>query len=181
MTGSSGYISNIGWPAAGRTPDGIRCPVCQAVSVTVESRLSFRWISCTATLLTSTSHPRKGGQPAALDVTVISTNNHRDVFYTRFHLESIGGWSDRAIDTIKSLGRLSGQPRSLEIPPADSTTHLFQRLAIITSSEAQKVMLSDFFPSSQEKLKERVSIRLSCQHFQEGSSYSNSIDYFWFI
>ena len=43
-------------------------------------------------------------------------------------VESIGGWSDQAADTIQSFGRLLGQ--RLGIPPADSTTHLFQRLAI---------------------------------------------------
>ena len=43
-------------------------------------------------------------------------------------VESIGGWSDLAVDTIRSFGRLLGQ--RLGIPTADTTTHLFQRLAI---------------------------------------------------
>jgi hypothetical protein len=42
--------------------------------------------------------------------------------------ESLGGWSEEAISTIKSISRLQGQ--RLGIPPPDSTRHLFQRLAI---------------------------------------------------
>ena len=42
--------------------------------------------------------------------------------------ETLGGLSEVAIDTIKSIGRLQGQ--RLGIPPPDSTRHLFQRLAI---------------------------------------------------
>ncbi len=42
--------------------------------------------------------------------------------------ETLGGWSNRASDTIKDIGRLQGQ--RLGIPPADSITHLVQRLAI---------------------------------------------------
>ena len=42
--------------------------------------------------------------------------------------ESIGGWSDWAEETIRDIGRLQGQ--RLGIPPADATSHLFQRLAI---------------------------------------------------
>ncbi len=38
------------------------------------------------------------------------------------------GWSDTASDTIKDIGCLQGQ--SLAIPPANTITHLFQRLAI---------------------------------------------------
>ncbi len=101
----------------------------------------------------------KRGQPAALDVTVISTlqqltiagasatkghalvvgeerkmKAHAEacrsvgVSFIPLVVESIGGWSERAADTIKSFGRLMGQ--RLGIPSADSTTHLFQRLSI---------------------------------------------------
>ena len=42
--------------------------------------------------------------------------------------ETLGGWSEEAIHTIKSIGRLQGL--RLGIPPPDSTRHLFQRLAI---------------------------------------------------
>ena len=101
----------------------------------------------------------KRGQPAALDVSVISTlqqltvngasinQGHalsvgeerklaahaapcRSVGVTFIPLivESLGGWSPRAVDVIKNIGRLQGQ--RLGTPPADSTTHLFQRLAI---------------------------------------------------
>ena len=99
------------------------------------------------------------GQPAALDVTVISTMQQltvtgasstqghaltvgeerkmtahaeacRSVGVTFIPLvaESIGGWSDGSVATIKSIGRLLGQ--RLGTPPADSITHLFQHLAI---------------------------------------------------
>jgi hypothetical protein len=97
----------------------------------------------------------KRGQPAAMDVTVISTlqqltvagasttlsvgetrkvSAHADacravgVSFIPLVVESIGGWSKQALDTIKSIGRLQGQ--RLGIPPAESTTHLFQRLSI---------------------------------------------------
>ena len=43
-------------------------------------------------------------------------------------MESLGGWSEEAIQTIKSIGRLQGQ--RLGIPPPETTRHLFQRLAI---------------------------------------------------
>ena len=43
-------------------------------------------------------------------------------------VESLGGWSYEAIQTIKSIGRLQGQ--RLGLPPPDTTRHLFQRLAI---------------------------------------------------
>ena len=43
-------------------------------------------------------------------------------------VETLGGWSEDAIHTIHSIGRLQGQ--RLGIPPAESTRHLFQRLAI---------------------------------------------------
>ena len=43
-------------------------------------------------------------------------------------VESLGGWSETAVHSIKSIGRQLGQ--RLGIPPADSTTHLFQRLSI---------------------------------------------------
>ena len=101
----------------------------------------------------------KRGLPAALDVTVISslqqltivgastTQGHalavgeerkltahaeacRSVGVTFIPLvaESIGGWSDWAEETIRDIGRLQGQ--RLGIPPAEATSHLFQRLAI---------------------------------------------------
>ena len=43
-------------------------------------------------------------------------------------VESLGGWSEEAIYTIKSIGRLQGQ--RLGIPPPETTRHLFQRLSI---------------------------------------------------
>ena len=46
-------------------------------------------------------------------------------------VESLGGWSEEAIQTIKSIGRLQGQ--RLGIPPPETTRHLFQRLAISLS------------------------------------------------
>ena len=100
----------------------------------------------------------KRGQPAALDVTVLSTMQqltqasaastpgyvlhvgeerkmvaHAEacrsvgVHFVLIVAETLGGWSELAIDTIKSIGRLKG---CLGIPPPDSTRHLFQRLAI---------------------------------------------------
>ena len=41
-------------------------------------------------------------------------------------VESLGGWREEAIQTIKSIGRLQGQ--HLGIPPPETTRHLFQRL-----------------------------------------------------
>ena len=41
-------------------------------------------------------------------------------------VETLGGWSDDAIQTICKIGRLLGQ--RLGSPPAESTQHLFQRL-----------------------------------------------------
>ena len=38
------------------------------------------------------------------------------------------GWSERAVHTLRSLGRLVEQ--RLGISPSDSTFHLFQRLAV---------------------------------------------------
>ena len=43
-------------------------------------------------------------------------------------VESLGGWSEEAADTISSIGRLLGQ--RLGIPPSESVRHLFQRCAI---------------------------------------------------
>ena len=101
----------------------------------------------------------KRGQPAALDVSVISplqqltvsqassTQGHAllvgegrkisahaapcasvGVSFIPLMVETLGGWSDKASDTIRSIGQLQGQ--RLGISPADTTTHLFQRLAI---------------------------------------------------
>ena len=50
------------------------------------------------------------------------------VYFVPIVAETLGGWSELAIDTIKSIGRLQGQ--RLSIPPPNSTRHLFQRLAI---------------------------------------------------
>ena len=102
----------------------------------------------------------KRGQPAALDVMVISTLQQQTiagasttqghalslgeerkmaahaevcrsvgVSFNPLVVESIGRWSDRAADTIRSFGRLLGQ--RLGISQAESATHLFQRLAIL--------------------------------------------------
>ena len=57
-------------------------------------------------------------------------------------VESIGGWSDQAVNTIRSFGRLLGQ--KLGITPADSTTHLFQRLTICLWMEICLLFLSCF-------------------------------------
>lgn len=101
----------------------------------------------------------KRGQPAALDITVISTMQQQTlagasitpghalqvgderkmaahagscravgVQFIPLVVETLGGWSQDAIDTISSIGRLQGQ--RLGIPPPESTSHLFQRLAI---------------------------------------------------
>ena len=98
----------------------------------------------------------KRGQPAALDVTVISTMQQQTLLGAsitpghalqvgeerkmaahaaicrgvgvNFVVESLGGLSQLAIETIKSIGRLQGQ--RLGNPPADSTRHLFQRISI---------------------------------------------------
>jgi len=43
-------------------------------------------------------------------------------------VETLGGWSDLAAETLSSIGRLLGQ--RLGIPPAEATRHLFQRCAI---------------------------------------------------
>ena len=43
-------------------------------------------------------------------------------------VESLGGWSYEAIQTIKSISHLQGQ--RLGLPPPDTTQHLFQHLAI---------------------------------------------------
>ena len=43
-------------------------------------------------------------------------------------IESLGGWSDQAADTIRCFGRLLGQRLGTDI--ADTATHLFQRLSI---------------------------------------------------
>ena len=43
-------------------------------------------------------------------------------------VESLGGWGEEAVHTIKNIGRL--QAHRLGIPPAEATRHLFQRLAI---------------------------------------------------
>ena len=102
------------------------------------------------------------GQPAALDVTVISTFQqqnmtgaasvqghalqvgedrkmhmaaHADacravgVVFVPLVMETLGGWCDEAIWTIRRIGRQQGQ--HLGIPPAESTRHLFQRLATL--------------------------------------------------
>ena len=43
-------------------------------------------------------------------------------------VEALGGWGKKAIHTIKRIGRLQGQ--RLGVEPAESTRHLFQRLAV---------------------------------------------------
>ena len=43
-------------------------------------------------------------------------------------VESLGGWSEEAVHNICRIGRLLGQRTGA--PPAESTRHLFQRLAI---------------------------------------------------
>ena len=43
-------------------------------------------------------------------------------------VETLGGWSSEAIQTITDIGRLQGQ--RLGITPGESIRHLFQRLAI---------------------------------------------------
>ena len=97
--------------------------------------------------------------PAALDVTVISTMQaltvtgaattqghalsveedrkmaaHAEaccsvgVTFIPLVVESLGDWSETAVHSIKSIGRQPGQ--RLGILPADSSTHLFQRLSV---------------------------------------------------
>ncbi len=98
----------------------------------------------------------KRGQPAALDVTVISTMQQQTlsgasitpghalrvgkiathaeacravgVSFLPLAVESLWGWSQEAILTIASIGRL--QEQRMGIPPADSIRHLFQHLPI---------------------------------------------------
>ena len=101
----------------------------------------------------------KRGQPAALDVTVISTIQKETVLgassYQGFSLrvgeerkmefhaeacravglifiplvvETLGGWYEESVHTLKSTGKLQGQ--QLGISPAETTRQLFQRLAI---------------------------------------------------
>ena len=50
------------------------------------------------------------------------------VFFIPLVLETLGGMSASAVDTLACLGRLVGQ--RLGIPPADFTRHLFQKCAI---------------------------------------------------
>ncbi len=50
------------------------------------------------------------------------------VIFIPLVVESLGGWSQEDTQTIVCIGRLQGQ--RLGIPPANSTRHLFQRLAI---------------------------------------------------
>ena len=52
-------------------------------------------------------------------------------------VESLGGWSETAVHSIKSIGRQLGQ--RLGIPPADSTTHLFQRLYLSAERQCRHV------------------------------------------
>ena len=101
----------------------------------------------------------KRGQPAALDVTVISTLQrltlqgaattqghalvvgedrkmaaHAEscraigVSFVPLVMETLGGLSQQAVDTLSSIGRFVGQ--RLGIPPSESTRHLFQRCSI---------------------------------------------------
>ena len=57
-----------------------------------------------------------------------STCRTAGVDFVPLIVETLGGWSDEAITTIRSIGRLQGQ--RLGIPPPESTRHLFQRLAV---------------------------------------------------
>ncbi len=50
------------------------------------------------------------------------------VIFIPLVVESLGGWSQEDTQTIVCISRLQGQ--RLGIPPANSTRHLFQRLAI---------------------------------------------------
>ena len=50
------------------------------------------------------------------------------VLFVPLVVESMGGWSNEAIHTIASIGRLQGQ--RLGIPPSESIRHLFQLLVI---------------------------------------------------
>ena len=99
------------------------------------------------------------GQPSALDVTVISSLQRMTlegaattqgfslavgkerkmaahsaachsvgVSFIPLVVEALGGWDEEAVATIRSVGRLLGQ--RVGIPPAESSRHLFQRLAI---------------------------------------------------
>ena len=101
----------------------------------------------------------KRGQPAPLDIHVISTMQQQalaeasttlgyalrvgeerkmivhagacraaGVTFISVVMESLGGWSEKAFQTIKNIGRL--QRQRLGIPPPETTRHLFQRLAI---------------------------------------------------
>ena len=50
------------------------------------------------------------------------------VIFIPLVVESLGGWSEEASQTIARIGRLMGQ--RIGSPPGDSTRHLFQRLSI---------------------------------------------------
>ena len=123
------------------------------------------WKEAPSLIPSSSSHPADiylpiwmRGQPAPLDITVLSTMQqltqasvastpsyalhvgeerkiaaHAEacrsvgVHFVPIVAETFDGWSELAIDTIKSIGRL--QVQRLGIPPPDSTRRLFQRLA----------------------------------------------------
>ena len=51
------------------------------------------------------------------------------VIFIPLVVESLGGWSEKAYETIARIGHLLGQ--RMGSPPRDSTRHLFQRLSII--------------------------------------------------
>ena len=89
----------------------------------------------------------KGGRPAALDITVISTMQQltirsaaeiqghallegqaAGISFTPLAIETLGGLSDTTADTISNIGRLIGQ--RFGISPIESSRQLFQRLAI---------------------------------------------------
>ncbi len=50
------------------------------------------------------------------------------ILFVPLVVETLGGWSDEAIRTIRRIGRQQGQ--RLGIPPEEITRHLFQWLAI---------------------------------------------------
>ncbi len=50
------------------------------------------------------------------------------ILFVPLVVETLGGWSDEAIRTIRRIGRQQGQ--RMGILPEESTRHLFQRLAI---------------------------------------------------
>ena len=134
------------------------------------------------------------GQPAALDLTVISTlqqSTLQGAASTQGHalvvgaerklaahaaacraagitfvplvVESLGGWSNEAADTITKIGRLQGQ--RLGVPPAESIRHLFNCFAVLVnlmlpSTSDANISVADSVMSIRSSLEARFHVIL---------------------